>query len=223
MTDKSNGTGTALKSRTRLNEPAATSNDDNIALAAEINQLHSEILEHEKTATEARRASVRKALKIGGMLATVKNDLPHGQYEAWVKANCTFKVPTAQKYHQLFEERNRADPKFRETVFGQNLTIQNTIDRLVEERLRREGKPKPKKPDRKPEESEGNTADPSERNGKDNGNEVETSADESTSAAETVGDQQIALIATIPACPDCRKIISKLGMAEWLRLRGFDA
>jgi len=67
---------------------------------AQILKLHGEIL-------DAARTSLPKAIKIGELLAGIKNKLEHGQWLPWIQKNLSFSERTAQNYLRFFEEKDR--------------------------------------------------------------------------------------------------------------------
>ena len=62
--------------------------------------LHNEITNHLKT-------SLRKAIKVGELLAEQKQSLDHGEFTPWIKDNLPFTDRTAQNYMRLYRERDR--------------------------------------------------------------------------------------------------------------------
>ena len=67
--------------------------DTTAALAAQINRFHA------LTAKDF----VRNGAKAGELLDRVRNSLPRGSFENWVKANCNFGISTAYRYLKCFE------------------------------------------------------------------------------------------------------------------------
>ena len=65
-----------------------------IPTATEINQEH-------KLARSCAENAVEHALHCGRMLQRVKKDAGHGNFEAWVDANCEFSSATARRYMQV--------------------------------------------------------------------------------------------------------------------------
>nr|WP_246152151.1 DUF3102 domain-containing protein [Roseospira navarrensis] len=63
-------------------------------LAGEINDAHQEVQRHAKgMLLEAKRA--------GEALLAVKKEIPHGQFKAWVEANCSVSYDTAKEYMRV--------------------------------------------------------------------------------------------------------------------------
>lgn len=71
-----------------------------LASAGEIRRLHGEII-------DAARTTLDKALRIGELLADVKESLPHGQFGPWCAAHLPFTDRTARNYLRLHRERDR--------------------------------------------------------------------------------------------------------------------
>lgn len=66
----------------------------------ELNRLHQEI--------EGKlRSTVQDAIRAGEILALVKTRVGHGDFLAWVKANCRFSERTAQNYMRLYAYRSK--------------------------------------------------------------------------------------------------------------------
>ena len=61
----------------------------------EINKLHSEIEIN-------LRVTLKIAIKVGGLLDSVKKELPHGKYSAWVETHLSFTTRTARNYRRLY-------------------------------------------------------------------------------------------------------------------------
>jgi hypothetical protein len=68
-------------------------------IPAEINRLHSEILDAAKT-------TIEKAIRIGKLLLEAKQNAGHGNWLAWIKDNISFDVRTAQRYIRVYEHRD---------------------------------------------------------------------------------------------------------------------
>ena len=66
---------------------------------AEINRLHSEII-------EAARTTIEKAIRIGELLTRAKRDAGHGTWGSWMKSNLNFSERSAQRYMRLFDKRH---------------------------------------------------------------------------------------------------------------------
>ncbi|MCK9527211.1 MAG: DUF3102 domain-containing protein [Syntrophales bacterium] len=63
-------------------------------------QLHERVTGHIKNA-------LTDAIRIGKLLAEVKTELPHGEFEKWVCDNLPFTSRTARNYMRLHRERDR--------------------------------------------------------------------------------------------------------------------
>ena len=66
--------------------------------AAKITQLHKSILHHA-------RASLKEAIEVGRILMKVKNNLEHGEWLPWLKANVPFSERTTQRYISVYDRR----------------------------------------------------------------------------------------------------------------------
>ena len=64
-----------------------------------INDLHSKIRNDIKNA-------ILKAIKVGELLIGVKNKIDHGEFGAWILAECEFSESTAKRYMGLFKFQN---------------------------------------------------------------------------------------------------------------------
>lgn len=69
------------------------------ATAAEIAQLHDEVL-------NAARTSIGKMIRIGELLIKAKASMPHGNYLPWLETNVPFSRWTAQRYIRLYEHKD---------------------------------------------------------------------------------------------------------------------
>jgi hypothetical protein len=65
-----------------------------------------EIRRHHDAVHAAARTAIEHALAAGRLLAEVKETLPHGAFEDWLAANCTFSSRTARRYMQLHAHRD---------------------------------------------------------------------------------------------------------------------
>jgi len=61
----------------------------------ELNRLHGEI-------ENKMRSTVADAIRAGEILAQIKERLPHGNFENWIKINCSFNTVTAWRYSKLY-------------------------------------------------------------------------------------------------------------------------
>ena len=68
--------------------------------AKELNELHQHI--------EGKlRSTVQEAIKAGGMLQQVKDDLPHGEFLSWIEKNLIFTRMTAYNYMRVYEYKSK--------------------------------------------------------------------------------------------------------------------
>ena len=68
----------------------------------EINNLH-------ETITAGLKATLYKAVELGGMLKKTKESLPHGGFTSWVDDNLVFNIRTAQRYMKANDNRERIE------------------------------------------------------------------------------------------------------------------
>lgn len=68
--------------------------------ADQINELHREL-------TGLMKATVDKAIEIGGLLHEQKEALPHGEWIPWVESNLAFSERWARDYMRFYRERDR--------------------------------------------------------------------------------------------------------------------
>jgi Protein of unknown function (DUF3102) len=73
---------------------------DNDPVIGEIHALH-------EVVTNSFRMTIESAIRIGELLISVKDRLPHGKFLPWVKANLTFQERTGRNYMRLFRERDK--------------------------------------------------------------------------------------------------------------------
>jgi len=76
--------------------PASTSNSRLDELAVSINHTHGII-------QNALRSSLRHAIRVGHLLIEAKQEVGHGAFTTWIKANCNFSLETARIYKRLAE------------------------------------------------------------------------------------------------------------------------
>jgi hypothetical protein len=69
-------------------------------VASEINRLHAELCAIGKM-------SIEKAVRIGELLIGIKEELDHGEWLRWLKANISFSQRTAYNYIGLYEHREK--------------------------------------------------------------------------------------------------------------------
>jgi hypothetical protein len=72
----------------------------------ELQTQAAEIRRHHDAVHAAARTAIEHALAAGQLLAEVKDTLPHGGFEDWLAANCTFSSRTARRYMQLHIHRD---------------------------------------------------------------------------------------------------------------------
>jgi hypothetical protein len=80
------------------------------------------------------RRSVQDAIKIGELLAQQKDELPHGDFLAWIERELPFTDRTARRYMLLWEYRSKTD-----TV--SDLTEAHKIAQIEDQRQRLPAKP----------------------------------------------------------------------------------
>jgi hypothetical protein len=61
---------------------------------------------HDQIAVSMRR-SIEDAIRIGEILSVQKQDMDHGKYIAWIKAELPFSEDTAERYSRLFEHKDK--------------------------------------------------------------------------------------------------------------------
>lgn len=64
---------------------------DLIPTASDINEAHA-------LARTSAETAVQHAIRCGELLSAKKEALPHGEFQAWIEANCAFAVSTAKRY-----------------------------------------------------------------------------------------------------------------------------
>lgn len=67
--------------------------------AFEINEAH-------RLAKESAETAIEYAIRCGKLLVEKKATVPHGEWEDWIKANCTFSCPSARNYMKLAKSEN---------------------------------------------------------------------------------------------------------------------
>ena len=67
--------------------------------AREIAELHDEM-------GSAFRSGMERAIRMGELLKTVKDGLPHGAFLPWIEAHCPFKRIQANKYIRLYQHKD---------------------------------------------------------------------------------------------------------------------
>ena len=76
------------------------------ASAKTINDEHIALLEDCRASQERAGSARDRAVKIGQELARVKEAVGHGNYLAWIKANCAFSDDTANNYTKFAKALN---------------------------------------------------------------------------------------------------------------------
>jgi hypothetical protein len=66
--------------------------------------------EHEATSA-ALKSGVRHAMAAGDLLLEARQQVPHGQWLAWIKENCELSERTAQLYIRLAKTVPKSKPK----------------------------------------------------------------------------------------------------------------
>ncbi len=80
--------------------PAAdgiTTKSVTLGAIAEINQEH-------RLAHSCAKDAISHAVRCGELLADLKKNLPHGQFQNWIKQNCAFSYSTANRYIRAAEQ-----------------------------------------------------------------------------------------------------------------------
>ena len=78
------------------------------ASAKLINEEHAALLEDCRSSREKAESARDRALRIGAELAKVKKGVGHGNFMAWVKAQCEFSYDTANDYMHFAAKLERA-------------------------------------------------------------------------------------------------------------------
>ena len=87
----------------------------------DLTNLASEIrLKHDQ-ATEAAGTAIRLATEAGDLLIKAKEQLPHGNWGAWVQENCRFSERTARGYMRLARELPKLEESKRQRVADMSL------------------------------------------------------------------------------------------------------
>jgi len=61
--------------------------------------IHADAINREhRMARASAESAVQHAMRCGELLAAKKAELPHGEFQAWIEANCEFTWRTAQRY-----------------------------------------------------------------------------------------------------------------------------
>lgn len=87
----------------------------------EINALHDELM-------DIGRKTLEKAIRIGGLLTSEKNKLEQGEWLSWLKANISFNKRTAQRYMNLYKNRNS------DVLKNDTLTLAEAYAALIDKR-----------------------------------------------------------------------------------------
>jgi hypothetical protein len=73
-----------------------------------VNEEHAALLEDCRSSRENAESERDRALRIGAELAKIKKGVGHGNFMAWVKANCDFSYDTANDYMHFAAKLERA-------------------------------------------------------------------------------------------------------------------
>ena len=60
---------------------------------------------------EAQQSAIKRAIEAGLLLIAAKPRVPHGQWSAWLKANCSFSQRTAENYMRAARHRAEIEAK----------------------------------------------------------------------------------------------------------------
>jgi len=98
--------------------------------ATTINELHRELL-------MLGLGMVERMIAIGGRLERIKEHLPHGYWQDWMKTHLKFDIRTAQRYLRVYKRRNdpllKEDPvQFLAEIHGHRLTETALADTITE-------------------------------------------------------------------------------------------
>jgi len=103
-------------------------------LASEINRLHEQI-----TAIFSR--GVQYCREVGMLLAQVKERMPHGRFQAWIKQNCSFSVRTAERYLQVEKNWGTIEERLGNEGLPGDHTLTGAIRLLGGSTTKRDGGP----------------------------------------------------------------------------------
>jgi hypothetical protein len=78
-------------------------------LATRINAEHAACI---KAATDA----IARSIEVGRLLEQAKEQVRHGEWSAWVEANCSFGIRMAQNYVRTYENRSTLEAEMRNGV-----------------------------------------------------------------------------------------------------------
>lgn len=108
-----------------MNTNAVAIVEDPTYLAREINYNHQQVVEHGKS-------MLVYAADAGRGLIAVKGMLQHGEFKAWVKANCTFSYEMAARYMRVAKN-----------VTGDTFDATATMDSIIDAHANRRNAPIP--------------------------------------------------------------------------------
>src|SRR5689334_292229 len=94
-------------------------------LAERINAAHREV-------EQAMRDAVARAVAVGELLLEAKAAVGHGGWEAWIEANCTCSVRTAQTYMRVARKLAELPPEKAQRVA--DLSLREAIADLADDR-----------------------------------------------------------------------------------------
>jgi len=77
-------------------------NEIAVAKADEVNKLHEAIVSTAKITIEL-------VIDLGEKLVGIKEELPHGLFQEWVRSNCKFSMRTAQNYMRVFLRKDEVE------------------------------------------------------------------------------------------------------------------
>lgn len=69
-------------------------------------QITIEINAAAKKALEATSAAAKAAIEVGRLLSEAKEEVPHGQWESWIKENLSFGPRQARRYLEIYRDRD---------------------------------------------------------------------------------------------------------------------
>jgi Protein of unknown function (DUF3102) len=85
-------------------------------LAERINVEHAACLEARDACVASAQDAIARATNIGKWLGEAKGQVPHGKWSGWVEVNCTFGIREAQRYMQVYRNRETLDSQTRHGV-----------------------------------------------------------------------------------------------------------
>lgn len=103
-------------------------------LASKINLLHEQV-----AATFSR--GVQGCREVGMLLAQVKEGMPHGRFQDWIKQNCSFSVRTAERYLQVDKNWGTIEERLGDKGLPGDHTLMGAIKLLGGSTTKRDGGP----------------------------------------------------------------------------------